>query len=76
MERADQFYFNRIEGEVGFVDPKQERISTVAIEMWRDFRAGRLVLDECHNIYNPEADRLADKLRNRGTKRQSSSDQI
>lgn len=110
------FHFNRLEGEVIFVDPKAEtrrfwketlqndrknpraiycgdhkhllldhstfvdpepgRTSAFAIEMWRDFRAGRLIIDECHNIYTPEADRLDDKLRNRGTKRQSDSNKV
>ena len=56
-------------------EPRPERIGSIAIEMWRDFRAGRLIVDECHNTYNPEADRLDEKLRNRGTKRQSSSEQ-
>ena len=57
------------------IDPNSERIGNVAIEKWRDLRAGRLIVDECHSIYDPEADRFAEKLRNRGTKRPSSSDQ-
>lgn len=63
-------------GHSPFVGPEPGRTSAVAIEMWRDFRAGRLIIDECHNIYNPEADRLDDKLRNRGTKRQSDRDKV
>lgn len=110
------FHFNRLEGEVIYVDPKDElkrlrqamvrndrknpqaiycgdnkhllighstfgdpepgRTGAVAIEMWRDYKAGRLIIDECYNNYNPEADRFDDKLRNRGTKRQSDRDKV
>jgi hypothetical protein len=58
------------------IEQESERVGSVAIEKWRDFRSGRLIVDECHNIYDPEADRLVEKLRNRGNKRLSSSDQI
>ncbi|EOI51513.1 hypothetical protein [Enterococcus gilvus] len=73
MRDIGPLYLNRLEGDIVFVDPKNEflhRQSNVDVlgKPGKDIRAGRLIVDECHNIYDPEVDRFVEKLRNRGNK--------
>lgn len=88
------FYFNRLEGEVIFADPKAEtdrfwkemvrkdrrtlqnvrcidpnRPNVCIIGKPGKGKSIHLIEDETHNFFNPETEKIADKLRARSNKK-------